>query len=92
MEIARAAARHGADLRASGASILGLIVRGQDLELGNRVEHDRKHLAVIARVHRRHAVELEIVGAGAQTVGADIGDVTRCARAGSGDDARRDGG
>jgi hypothetical protein len=76
VEVAAAALRDGDDLRAHRAAVLGLVVRGEDLELLHRVERQRDHgTAVVAGVHVGDAVDLDVVVAAALAVRAERGGV-----------------
>src|SRR5262249_17901998 len=92
MKILRPTSRHGADLSARRAPVLGLVVRGQHLEFVDGVGVALAHLAVIAGARGRHSVDLKFVGAGAPPLGAYIGDVPRRTVVGRGDEAGGDGG
>ncbi len=52
-------------LQAARPPVLGLITRREYLDLGDRLDVDGDHQTVAARLHRRHAVHHEVVGAAA---------------------------
>ena len=91
MEVLGAATGHGADLRAGGTAIFGLVIGGEHLELGDRVEVQAKESTVVAGVDDGHAIERQVVGAAAKAVGEDVGDRIARTVVGIEDDARNDG-
>ena len=90
VEVPGSALGHGADLRADRPAVLGLVVRGEDLDLLDRVDADRHHrTAVVAGVDVGDAIEGHVVGArtlsvGAQVLGFDAGGVRHAVRDHSG--------
>ena len=61
-ELVRSALGHGGDLQPARPAVLRLIAGGEHLDLGDCVHVGLQHLAVVARVHDRHAVHHEVVG------------------------------
>ena len=61
-----------ADLRAGGSTVLGLVVRGQHLHFLNGIQAHLHHgAAVVARVHVRDTVDLDVVRVGPLPVRAE---------------------
>ena len=75
-EPVRAALGHRQDLDAARPPVLGLVGGGQHLHLGDGVQVHGDHLAVVAGVHGRDAVHLD-VGVAAAADAADPGRSTR---------------